>query len=286
MAEPGLSPAGEIVRRLDPPLFLAALFAPEPARERLLVLAAYDIELSRAARRAAGSEEGPLLARMRLQFWRDRLAEVERATQDPEPPAGIAAHEVAGPLHALMAGPLATAHAEAEALIDAREAELDTPFDEAAWAQWAEKRFAAWHRLVLAALGCTGSDAAIAAAAAGTLAAAGFTLRHAAPLAGEGVMLLPGVAIEEAGAIVRGESAPSAEAAAAALITQGRAARGALSTFRGRLGRRAAPAFLPLLRAERVLQRAEHAPSLATLATGDAAGLSAGYAWRALTGRW
>ncbi len=64
MSMPLLSPAATMVRRLDPDLFHTALFAPEPARQRLMVLYAFDIELSRAAARAAE----PLIAAMRLQW--------------------------------------------------------------------------------------------------------------------------------------------------------------------------------------------------------------------------
>ena len=76
MTMPLLSPAATLVRRLDPDLFHAALFAPEPARERWMVLHAFDIELSRAAARAAE----PLIARMRLQWWRDVVAGVAADT--------------------------------------------------------------------------------------------------------------------------------------------------------------------------------------------------------------
>ena len=45
----------DIVRRDDPQLYKTALFAPEPARSRLMVLYAFDIELSRATRASAES---------------------------------------------------------------------------------------------------------------------------------------------------------------------------------------------------------------------------------------
>jgi phytoene synthase len=91
MTAPELSPVATLVRQLDPDLFHAALFAPEPARERLMVLYAYDIELSKAAMRSAE----PLIARMRLQWWRDLVAGIGAG----EPPRQ---HEVAGPLHGVL----------------------------------------------------------------------------------------------------------------------------------------------------------------------------------------
>jgi phytoene synthase len=113
MAKAPLSPLGALVRRSDPDRFLCALFAPAEAREGLFLLAAYNHELARA--REAG--RNPLLARVRLQWWREA---VEAAA------AGAAArrHEVAGPLHAaIVAGELEAA--ELLALADAREIEAE-----------------------------------------------------------------------------------------------------------------------------------------------------------------
>ncbi|MEO1773568.1 MAG: squalene/phytoene synthase family protein [Pseudomonadota bacterium] len=288
MAEAGLSPAADLVRRLDRPLFLAALFAPEPARERLMVLGAFDIELSRAAARGRGgglgAEEGPLLARMRLQFWRDRLGAAERGEA---PDALVAAHEVAGPFHDLMTGPLAPGIADAHAMISAREIELAAPLDRAGWEDWSEARFAACYRLSLAALGIAPAEASNQAAdAAGLLAAAGFTLRHAAPMAREGVVLLPAADPETPGRLVRGEPNDAERTAIAALVADGEAARRKLSSLRRALGRRTAPAFLPLIRAERTIRGAKAGATLADLAADTDAVLAPPYTWRALTGRW
>ena len=91
MSAPKLSACAALVRQLDPDLFHAALFAPEPARERLMVLYAFDIELSKAAVRASE----PMIVQMRLQWWRDLVAGIDAG----EPPRQ---HEVAGPLHGLL----------------------------------------------------------------------------------------------------------------------------------------------------------------------------------------
>jgi phytoene synthase len=61
----------EIVRAADRDRFLAALFAPEPARSDLLALLAFDHELART--RMVTRE--PMLARIRLQWWREAVAE-------------------------------------------------------------------------------------------------------------------------------------------------------------------------------------------------------------------
>jgi len=61
----------ELVRTADRERFLAALFAPEPARRDLLALLAFDHELART--RLVTRE--PILARIRLQWWREAAAE-------------------------------------------------------------------------------------------------------------------------------------------------------------------------------------------------------------------
>jgi phytoene/squalene synthetase len=68
------------VRRADRDRFLAALFAPEPQRRGLLALLAFDHELART--RTVTRE--PMLARIRLQWWRDA---VEDAVGDATPRA-------------------------------------------------------------------------------------------------------------------------------------------------------------------------------------------------------
>ena len=59
------------VRAADRERFLAALFAPEPRRRGLLALLAFDHELART--RAVTRE--PMLARIRLEWWREAVAE-------------------------------------------------------------------------------------------------------------------------------------------------------------------------------------------------------------------
>jgi phytoene synthase len=61
----------DLVRSADRDRFLGALFAPEPARSDLLALLAFDHELSRT--RSVTRE--PLLARIRLEWWREAVAE-------------------------------------------------------------------------------------------------------------------------------------------------------------------------------------------------------------------
>lgn len=110
---PQLSPCGVIARRHDPDRFLCALFAPPAQREALFTLIAFNHELARA-REAASN---PILALIRLTWWREAVEEA--ASGQP-----ARQHEVAGPLHAaIRAGAL-----DAESLIamaEAREMEAE-----------------------------------------------------------------------------------------------------------------------------------------------------------------
>lgn len=79
-----------LVARGDPDRFAAVMAAPVAVRAGLLVLYAFNLEVARAP----WVTEEPLIAEMRLQWWRDVVAAAE---------SGAArAHEVAGPLHDLI----------------------------------------------------------------------------------------------------------------------------------------------------------------------------------------
>jgi 15-cis-phytoene synthase len=80
----------ELVERGDPDRFAATMAAPPQARTSLFPLYAFNLEVARAPWVTAE----PLIAEMRLQWWRDVVA---------APASGAAlAHEVAGPLHHLI----------------------------------------------------------------------------------------------------------------------------------------------------------------------------------------
>ena len=76
-----------LVERGDPDRFAAVMAAQVADRARLLPLYAFNLEVARAP----WVTREPLIAEMRLQWWRDVVAE--------DAPR---AHEVAGPLHALI----------------------------------------------------------------------------------------------------------------------------------------------------------------------------------------
>ena len=82
-----LEACAEIVQRGDPDRFTAVMAAPVAARARLFPLYAFNLEVARAP----WVSKEPMIGEMRLQWWRDVVAE-------PAPRA----HEVAGPFHALI----------------------------------------------------------------------------------------------------------------------------------------------------------------------------------------
>jgi len=176
------------VRKHDPDRFLAALFAPPERRAALLALLAYNHELARA-REAART---PLLALMRLQWWRDA---VEHAAEGRPPRR----HEVAGPLHAAIAAGLLDPTALL-ALADAREAEAEEGGMPTEAALGAYLRGTAGGLAVLAGrlLGASGPALAALQAAGAAYGLAGV-LRSVPALAGQGRCLLPVETLAAAG---------------------------------------------------------------------------------------
>lgn len=80
-----------IVQRGDPERFRLAMAAPVPARRILFPLYAFNVEVARAP----WVTQEPMIAEMRLQWWRDVLAEIEvMSTTGGE----VRRHEVATPL--------------------------------------------------------------------------------------------------------------------------------------------------------------------------------------------
>jgi phytoene/squalene synthetase len=105
------------VRAADRDRFLAALFAPEPQRSDLLALLAFDHELART--RTVTRE--PMMARIRLQWWREAMAE---AASEAEPRAQPIVESLS---ETVRRHDLALQHLIA--LIDAREEEIDGALD-------------------------------------------------------------------------------------------------------------------------------------------------------------
>ena len=123
MTAPYLAPAAshayalDLVRNADRDRFLGALFAPEPARTDLLAVLAFNHELART--RSVTRE--PMLARIRLEWWREAVGEAAGAGKPRAQPIVESLSETVR-RHKLAPEQLV-------ALIDAREEEIDGPLD-------------------------------------------------------------------------------------------------------------------------------------------------------------
>lgn len=80
----------DLLQKGDPDRFLAVMAAPLAAREWLLPLYAFNLEVARAP----WVTKEPMIAELRLQWWRDVI---ENAAS-----GAARAHEVAGPLHQVI----------------------------------------------------------------------------------------------------------------------------------------------------------------------------------------
>ncbi len=254
---PDLSAVGAIARAQDPDRFLCALWCPPARREAAFALIALNHELARARE----VTDTPLVALMRLQFWRD-------AIQAPVPRA----HEVAAPLHAAIAAGLLD-RADLLAMVDAREAEAE------------EEGFpttGAFHAYLAGTAGgfCVALGRALGAPPAllpalqrvGMLHGLAGVLRSVAVHAAQGRVLLPADAMEP-GAILRD---PAAAAPAIRALAAAAPAAPDLSALPGA----AIAAALPLVLARRDLRRlAAGRPAPRT--TGDRLAL----AWAGWRGR-
>ncbi len=90
MTDP-IQPCAALVARGDPVRFRAAMAAPLPARKALFPLYAFNLEVVRAP----WLTDEPMIAEMRLQFWRDVIEDAAAG----KPPR---AHEVAAPFAQLI----------------------------------------------------------------------------------------------------------------------------------------------------------------------------------------
>ncbi len=225
------------MRRNDPDRFLTALFAPASRRETLFVLYAFNNELARA--RAVVSE--PMLALMRLQWWREVVEGARRR------------HEIAGPLGAAIdAGELRAD--DLGTLIDAREIEAEPAIP--TLDAWQAYLMGSAGGLAVAAGRLLGAPDLEALRRPGAAYGAAGVLRSVPALARRQRMLLPadmlarhGVSIEEAIA------APLADPVLAAQRDLAREAQGWLGPRDTDVPREARAAGLPAVLARRDLAR-------------------------------
>jgi phytoene synthase len=131
----------EQLRRLDRDRYLTTLFAPAAARERLIALYAFNTEVARVGETVSE----PIIGQMRLQWWRDAIAEVASGTPRKHP-------VVAGLVEVLAVG---IAPEDFEPILVGRERDLEpaSPADLAALEDYAEATSATLVRLAVRLLG-------------------------------------------------------------------------------------------------------------------------------------
>lgn len=226
-----LSPCGRLARQHDRDRYLVALLAPPEAREAQFAIIAFNHEIARI--RDLVSE--PLLGRIRLQWWRDAIAELYDGA--------ARRHEVVEPLgEAIRRHELSRSHFDG--LIDARERDLE----EAGFATlaemetYAEATAAPVLRLALETVGAGGEDAPPAAAShVGTAWAMAGLLRAVPFHARKRHVLLPADLLHDAGT-TGGEVVEKGGSAAVARVAEQVAARAHDHLAAARALRRQVPA--------------------------------------------
>lgn len=278
-AVPGTEACAAIVRRDDPHLWKTALFAPEPARSWLMVLYAFDIELSRATR--ASSES--LIPRMRLQWWRDVIDEAVEGKPAKE-------HEVAGPLADMIRSVFGADDAvNLDSMVQARERELDAPLRGDDYVVWHKFRYGSLISAASRCL-CTGGEAEdkwgppLVSAALG----ADYAIRTARRSASENRPLIRGgLDGSSIRALARGELTQQSRGMFRQLATEGLEELSWARTEWEKNDPMLLPALLPLVRVERVLEIASAPDFELHLLDGiDRAFDGLRLAWRAARGRW
>lgn len=253
MAAERLSYCAEELRARDRDRFLLCLFAPPQRREALFALYAFNLEVAKTAE--VVSE--PMLGQIRLQWWREALAEIYEGKQ-------VRRHHVVEPL-AVAIRDHGLARAAFERLIDAREADLDPapPPDLAALESYAAATSATLQSLALAILGVEEEAAETAArqvgiawALTGLLRAVPFHARQKRLYLPEDHLAVTGVRTAELFEL------RTSDALAGVVMRLAKRARERLSEarrLRGKVPKAALPALLPACLAEAYLARLERA---------------------------
>ncbi|MEM9975846.1 MAG: squalene/phytoene synthase family protein [Pseudomonadota bacterium] len=130
-----LQACADLVARGDPDRFAAAMAAPVAARRVLFPLYAFNVEIARAP----WVTEEPLIAEMRLQWWRDALAEIAgggpvRRHEVTDPLAEVLDAETARILDKAVAARLWDVHKDPFEDADAFSAHLDATAGHLMWA--------------------------------------------------------------------------------------------------------------------------------------------------------
>ncbi len=153
---PKLSYCADYVRRNDKDRFLCSLFATPESRESLFTLYALNQEVSKTREMVSDT----MLGHIRLQWWRDTLAEIEQGK--------VRKHEVVEPLAALILSGQIDPR-DLEILISAREFDLadKVPANQAELDHYIDQTSGHLAVMVAELLGASGADAKHAARLAG-----------------------------------------------------------------------------------------------------------------------
>lgn len=233
----------EQVRRFDRERYLCALFAPEDARHRLMALYAFNTEIARV--REAVTES--LIGHMRLQWWRDAIAEFAEGK--------VRGHPVAQALAAAFAE-TAPRGELIERLLQAREFDLDDapPADLSALEDYAAGTSATLQQLALDMLGVSDEAADRAARHVGIAWALIGHLRATPFHARQRRLFLPADRLAAAGvdsdAVVEGRPEAGLRMVAKEIADRAGEHLLAARALRSDLPRQALPAVLPAVLAE------------------------------------
>lgn len=269
-----LSPCGERVRTGDPERFRTALFAPPEAREGLFALYAFNLEIAKIAPMVTE----PMIGEIRLQWWRDSLAGIYGD-------GAVRRHEVVEPLCAVVRG-AGLPRGPFDALIDARARDLDTEFPADADALTAYLRDTAGS-LTLLAMRALGGDADDAALHAGQGIGIARYLAAIPAMVAEGAKPLSG-AIDWR-ALRNGDADDDFAAHVLHMTREGSDAIRRARAARAAIPKQAAPAFLEVPVAMRVLtSMARNPATLAGLTGPHLSPFRANFSnlWRGASGRW
>jgi NADH dehydrogenase [ubiquinone] 1 alpha subcomplex assembly factor 6 len=245
---PGLWPIAALLRRHDRDRYQTALFAPPARRAGLFAIYAFNYEIARVRDRVSE----PILGRIRLEWWRENIADIFAG-------GPVRRHEIVAALaETVRRRPLSRAHFER--LIAAREADLEAPPPAtlAALEDYAEASSASLVYLALEALGAPG--AAVAAAREVGIAYALAGLIRALPLhARAGRRYIPDDIAARAGLAPRDyqrlQSTPALRAAVGDIAAAAQRRLQAARERRPAVPRAAHAALLPAVVAGRVLAR-------------------------------
>jgi NADH dehydrogenase [ubiquinone] 1 alpha subcomplex assembly factor 6 len=233
----------EQVRRYDRERYLCALFAPEPARSRLIALYAFNLEVSKV--RETVSEA--LLGQIRLHWWREALAEFDRGV--------VRAHPIAQAFSAaLREAPVRPALLER--LLTARELDLDDtpPPTLAALEDYAAGTSASLQQAALDMMGATNEASDRAAAAVGTAWALIGLLRALPFHARQRRLYLPADLLEKEGvsldALFEGRPGPGLQEVARAVEARAGEHLATARALRREVPKAAMPVLLPAVFAD------------------------------------